>query len=81
MTAMKMTKNRLLILRFLDEEMDDSMPPHSVGSIHYSLKNMIEFKWKGYPKLASVPDKRNINRTCVDLLNAGLIVVSRVKNK
>ncbi len=80
MTTMKMTQNRRLILRFLDEPIDDSQPPHAVSSIHYSLENMIKFKWKGYPELSNVPDKNNINRTCVDLLNAGLIVVSRVKH-
>ena len=78
---MRLTKNRLLILRLLDEEIEGSMPPHSVCSIHYTIQNLVKYKWQGYPELSTVPDKRNINRTCIDLLNAGLLVVSRVKDE
>jgi murein L,D-transpeptidase YcbB/YkuD len=76
---MRLTKNRQLILKLLDEEMEGSMPPHSVSYLHYILKTLVKYKWQGYPQVLSIPDKRNINRTCVDLLNAGYLVVSRVK--
>ncbi len=75
---MKLTKNRKLILQLLDEEMEDSMPPHSVGYLHSTIKTMAKYKWSGYPDVKA-PDRSNINRTVIDLLNAGLIVVSRRK--
>jgi hypothetical protein len=40
---------------------------------------MVEYKWKGYPDMKRAPGISNINRTCVDLLNGGSLVVSRIK--
>lgn len=78
---MKLTKNRQLILRLLDEELDGSMPPHSVSYLHYTLKTAIEYKWTGYPELKTMPSIQQIRRTCNDLLNAGYLIVSRVKQE
>ncbi len=78
---MRMTKNRKLILRLLDEPIDTSKPPHSVGRLHYQLKNMVKSKREGYPELANAPSVNFINRTVNDLLNGGYLVVNRVKRK
>ncbi len=78
---MRMTKNRKLILRLLDEPIDSSMPPHSVSRLNYQLDNMVKFKKEGYPELANAPSVNFINRTCNDLLKGGYLVVNRVKRK
>jgi len=74
-----MTANRQLILEAISEKHEDKMPPHSVEEVHRHLTDMARYKWDGYPHLDHAPNIRNINRTCVDLLNGGWLVVSRLK--
>jgi hypothetical protein len=79
---MKMTFNRRLILAVLGEEIEGRQPPHSVGSIWYSLDSAFKYKWEGepYSVMATLPTKRQIYRTLKELWVGGLIVGMRIKS-
>ena len=78
---MKMTFNRKLMLSVLAEEIDGSPAPHGASSILYSQGNAFRYKWDCglYPSMATLPNKRQIYRTLLDLWQGGLIVGMRRK--
>ncbi|MGZ8190052.1 MAG: hypothetical protein ACXWTS_02350 [Methylococcaceae bacterium] len=78
---MKMTFNRQLILSVLSENIDGSPPPHSAGTIGYSLENAFNCTWnvEPYASMKTLPNKRQIHRTLKELWQGGFIVGSRVK--
>jgi hypothetical protein len=79
---MKMTYNRQLILAILGDEIGESLPPHSATHIAYHLEAAINFKYDGiYERMKTLPNKQQIHRTLRDLLAAGLISGTKIKQE
>ena len=79
---MKMTFNRKLILHVLGDEIESRPPPHSASSIGYWLNISIGCKDGGvFENMRTVPNKQQIHRTLKDLLRAGLIIGTKIKEE
>ncbi len=76
--AMKMTKNRKLILQALAESNEYENPPYSASSVRYTLETAFEYKWQGYD-MKTLPSLIQIHRTLKELWHSGLIVGMRKK--
>ena len=79
---MKMSFNRKLMLAVIADEIDCCPPPHTASSIRYALESAINYNFKGeyYENMVTLPSKRQVYRTLVDLWNSGLIVGWRIKS-
>ncbi len=78
---MKLTQNRKLILRLLDDNIDDcgGCPPYSASSLHYALHENGFAEWYAKqdgiePPATNPPSIQQIHRTLKDLAAAGLII-------
>lgn len=77
---MKLTTNRKLIMRLLDDQLPDcgNTPPYSASSLHWALHNNGFAEWYAehdglLPPIHKPPTIQQIHRTLKDLAKAGLI--------
>lgn len=75
---MRMTGNRKLILRLLDEELNGDLPPHSASHIDYNFTDCFSIEaTKKYYGINTFPSKKQIERTLKDLWHSGHIIATR----